>query len=158
MKDDFSQKNYTGIYFFRMFWKDGLFKKDRAGIWSFLYYLETWYCFPENMVFFLWMENERDDLSQEIHGNMIFSIYYLSRPPYQKNQIWSYSAKIHLTVIDILDRHPRKSSSNSLYLHGGLYRYFDILLSSKKKIGNLMHRIEVWFLLQFIWLEIFYNE
>ena len=84
MKNDLFQKNYMEIwYFFQMFWKDGLFKKDRvkkdrAGIWSFLYYLGTWHCFPENMSFFPWMENERererDDLSQEIHGNMIFSI------------------------------------------------------------------------------------
>ena len=59
MKDDLSQKNYMEIwYFFQMFWKDGLFEKDRAGIWSFLYYLGTWYCFPKNMVFFPWMENE----------------------------------------------------------------------------------------------------
>ena len=75
MKNHLSQKNYMEIwYFFQMFWKDGLFKKDHAGIWSFFYYLETWYCFPLNMVFFPWMENERNDLSQKIHGNMIFSI------------------------------------------------------------------------------------
>ena len=71
----FLEKNYMEIwYFFQIFWKDIIFKKDHAGIWSFLYYLETWYCFPLNMVFFPWMENERNDLSQKIHGNMIFSI------------------------------------------------------------------------------------
>ena len=38
-------KKYTEIwYFLQAFWKDGLFKKGRAGIWSFLYYLERW-CF-----------------------------------------------------------------------------------------------------------------
>ena len=41
-----------------------------------------------------------------------------SRPSVKKNQKWSYSAKIHLKVIDVLDWHPRKSSSNSLYFHG----------------------------------------
>ena len=30
--------------------------------------------FPENMLFFPWQE-VREDLSQEIHGNMIFSVY-----------------------------------------------------------------------------------
>ena len=30
--------------------------------------------FPENMMFFPWQE-VREDLSQEIHGNMIFSVY-----------------------------------------------------------------------------------
>ena len=29
---------------------------------------------PENRVFFPWTENDRNDLSQEIHGNVIFSI------------------------------------------------------------------------------------
>ena len=46
-------------YLLQMFWKDGLFKKDRDGAWSFLHYLEKWYFFPENMVFFPWTENER---------------------------------------------------------------------------------------------------
>ena len=41
-------------YLLQMFWKDGLFKKDRDGAWSFLHYLEKWYFFPENMVFFPW--------------------------------------------------------------------------------------------------------
>ena len=51
----------------------------------------------------------------------------------KKNQRWSYPAKMHLKVIDVLDWHPRKSSSNSLYFHGDLYRRFHILLSSEKK-------------------------
>ena len=31
--------------FFELFWKDGLSNKNRAGIWSFLYYQERWYSF-----------------------------------------------------------------------------------------------------------------
>ena len=76
-------------------------------------------------------------------------------PLCQKNQRWSYPAKIHLKVIDVLDWHPRKSSSNSLYFHGDLYRRFHVLLSSEKKTGNLIYRIEVWLLLKFIRLEKF---
>ena len=53
-------KKYSEIwYFLQACWKDGLSKKGRAGTWSFLYYLETWYFFPENMIFFLWPESER---------------------------------------------------------------------------------------------------
>ena len=37
--------------------------------------------------------------------------------PCQKNQGWPYPAKIHLKVIDVLDWHPGKSSSNFLHLH-----------------------------------------
>ena len=55
------------------------------------------------------------------------------RPSVKKNQIWSYPEKIHLKVIDVLDWHPRKNSSNSLYFHGDLYRRFHALLSSEKK-------------------------
>ena len=60
-----------------------------------------------------------------------------SRPPAKKNQGWSYPTKIHLKVIDVLDWHPRKSSSNSLYFHGDLYRRFHVLLSSEKKNRKL---------------------
>ena len=60
MKDDLSQKKYTEIwYFLQTFWKDGLFKKGRAGTWCFLYYLERWYFFLENMIFFPSAERER---------------------------------------------------------------------------------------------------
>ena len=52
----------------------------------------------------------------------------------------------------------RKSSNDSLYFYGDLHRRFHILLSSDKNPGNLIYRIEIWLLLQFIWLEIFCNE
>ena len=55
------------------------------------------------------------------------------RPSVKKSQRWSYPAKIHLKVIDVLDWHPRESSSNSLYFHGDLYRRFHALLSSEEK-------------------------
>ena len=51
--------------------------------------------------------------------------------PAKKCQGWSYPAKMQLKVTDVLDWHPRNSSSNSLYFHGDLYRRFHILLSSK---------------------------
>ena len=132
-------KKYTEIwYFLQAFWKYGLSKRCRAGTWSFLYYLERWYFFPENMIFFPWAESERWPFSGNTWKYDI-SVYTHGRykrgttPLCQKNQRWSYPAKIHLKVIDVLDWHPRKSSSNSLYFHGDLYRRFHILLSSKKK-------------------------
>ena len=57
----------------------------------------------------------------------------VTRPSVKKSQRWSYPAKIHLKVIDVLDWHPRESSSNSLYFHGDLYRRFHALLSSEEK-------------------------
>ena len=131
-------KKYTEIwYFLQTFWKYGLSKGCRAGTWSFLYYLERWYFFPKNMIFFPWAESERWPFSGNTWKYDI-SVYTHGRykrgttPLCQKNQRWSYPAKIHLKVIDVLDWHPRKSSSNSLYFHGDLYRHFHLLLSSEK--------------------------
>ena len=61
------------IFFFQTFWKDGLCKKGHAGTWSFLYYLERWYFFPKT--YFFLGQKVRGSLSQEIHGNMTFSVY-----------------------------------------------------------------------------------
>ena len=51
--------------------------------------------------------------------------------------------------------HSRKSSNDSLY--GDLNRRFHVFLCDEKnKTRNLIYRIKIWLLLQFIWLEIFY--
>ena len=55
MKADLSQKKNTRKY--DIFFKP--FKRRHAGTWSFLYYLEKWYFFPENMIFFPWAESEK---------------------------------------------------------------------------------------------------
>ena len=125
MKDDFSQENARKYdIFFKCSEKMGC-----AGARSFLYYIGRWYFFLEITVFFPWTENERDDPSQDIHGNTIFSIWYVPRPLPKKIKD-ARSSKMHLKVIDTLDWHARKSSSNSLYLRGDLYRRFHILLSN----------------------------
>ena len=139
MKDDLFQKNALKYdIFFKLsekmvfpkraapahdlsciIWKDGIF-------------------FPKNMIFFPWAESERWPFSGNTWKYDI-SVYTHGRykrgttPLCQKNQRWSYPAKIHLKVIDVLDWHPRKSSSNSLYFHGDLYRRFHALLSSEEK-------------------------
>ena len=160
------------IFFFQTSWKDGLPKKNCAGIWSFLYYRERWYFFfPKNMIL-PFRRKMKDDLSQKntrkydiffkCSEKMVFSkgialgffpqkhdifslegkwgmIFFkkytgvwtflcigtvvtnmMPRSSVKKNQRWSYPAKIHLRVIDVLDRHSRRSSSNSLYFHGDL--------------------------------------
>ena len=56
----------------------------------------------------------------------------MPRPPAKKNQGWSFSAKIHLKVIDILEWNSRKSPNISLYFYGGPYKRFHLLLSSEK--------------------------
>ena len=74
-------KKYTEIwYFLQASWKDGLYKKDRAGTWSFLYYLERCCFFSKTWSFFPG-QKPKDGLSQEIHGNMIHSQAKKNRKP-----------------------------------------------------------------------------
>ena len=79
------KKKYTEIwYLLQIFWKYGLFKKDCAETWYFLYHLERRYFFSgKHGIFSLDGKRERGDLSQEIHGNMIFSNWYA---PLQKKK------------------------------------------------------------------------
>ena len=121
--------------------------------------------FPENSIFIPWAECDRRPFSRNTWKYDLFCVQarllqtWHHAPLSKKNQRWSYLAKIHLNVIDVLDWHPRKSSSSSLYFHGDSYRHFHVLLSSNnKKTGNLICKIEVWLLLQFIRLDIFYNK
>ena len=157
MKDDLSQKKYTEIwYFLQTFWKDGLFRKSRAGTWYFLYYLERWFFSPrKHDTFFLGRKWETTFLR-----NYMEIWYFLCtrtsvtnlwpRSSVKKSQRRYYTAKIYLKVIEVLDWHPRKSSRNPLYFHGDLYRPFHVPLSSKKKTGNLIYRIEVWVLMNLL--------
>ena len=114
------------------------------------------------MIFFLWTENERWSFSRNTWYFLYIRIDVTNRiicPSAKKIQRWSSPAKIHLKVIDILGWHSRKSSNNSLYLYGVPYRRFHILLSIKKNNRKLkVFKIGVWLLLQFIRLNIFYNE
>ena len=84
--------------------------------------------FPENIIFFPREESERWPFLGDTWKQT-----WRHTPLSKKNQRWSYPAKIHLKVIDVLDWHPRKSSSNSVYFHGDLYERFHALLSSEEK-------------------------
>ena len=113
--------------------------------------------------YFFFGRKMKDDRSQEIHGNMIFSVYMYKCYKYditllEKKLKMIFSRKSTLKGDWHSRSHSRKSSNDSLYFYGDLHRRFHILLSSEKKWGNLIYRIEIWLLLQFIWLEIFYNE
>ena len=138
MKDDFSQKIHGNI-FSSNFLKRWSSQKWRRQHMIFLFYLERWYFFLENMISFPWEESERQPFSGNTWKYDIFCVHVLvlqtlrHAPPSKKNQRWSYPAKIHLKVIEIPDWHPTKSSSNSLYFHGDLCRRFHALLSSEEK-------------------------
>ena len=64
--------------------------------------------FPEN-IFFPWAKSARRPFSGNTWKYDIFCVHvwvlqtWRHAPPSKKNQRWSYPAKIHLKVIDVLD-------------------------------------------------------
>ena len=66
-----------------MSWKDGLSKKL---CWNMIFLVLSGnmiFLFPENMILHL-RRKMKDDLSEKIHGNMIFSSNFLKRWSFQK--------------------------------------------------------------------------
>ena len=137
MKDDLLKKNTRKYDIFSNVLKRWSFQKAR---WDMIFPV-----LPGKMVFF---SRKHDIFSLGGKWEMIFLKKYMEiwyflckrtgitnlapRPSVKKNQRWPSPAKIHLKVIDVLDWHSRKTSSNSLYLHGDLYRRFRVLRSSEK--------------------------
>ena len=115
--------------------------------------------FPANMILSL-RRKMKDDLPQKntFKYDIFFkcSVYTYRRRKKKKKK----KEKIKDDVIPqkYTSRWLPKYANKSLFLYGDIYRRFHILLSSKKKTGNLIYRIEVWLFLQCFWLEIFYNE
>ena len=150
MKDDLSQINTQNYdIFFKCTEKMVFSKRIAPGhdlsctIWKGgIFFPKAWYFFHGLKT------GEGWTLSRNTRKQDIFYLICSRPPPAKKNQGRSYSTKINLKVIDITDRHPTKSSSNSLYFHGGLYKRFHMLLSNNKKqqkTGNWIYRIEVLF-------------
>ena len=138
MKDDLSHKN-TRKYdiFFKCSEKMAFLKSAALGHDLIL---------PVKMVFF---PRKHDIFSLGGKWEIIFLKKYMEiwcflctrtgvtnvapRPSIKKNQRWSYPAKKHMNVIDVLEWHFRKWSSNSLYFHGDLTGIFMYCSPAKKK-------------------------
>ena len=164
MKNDLSQKN-TRKHYISFPLKNGLFKKDHAGLWSLLYYLKRWYFFQKTWYFFLG-QGAGGDLSQEIHGDMIFSVYTYMCYKRGATALCQKTSKMVLSSKNTPsgDWCSRFASYKKLQQFSVLsWRPLQAcsciaLQRSEKKKGNLIYRIEVWLLLQFVQLEVFYNE
>ena len=74
MKDDLPQKNTWKYDIFFKCSKRLSFQKSRTGIWSFFCHQERWHFFFPKIWYFLYGWKMKDDLSQKIHGNMMFSV------------------------------------------------------------------------------------
>ena len=127
-----------------MFWKDGLSKNSRWNM-IFLDYLERWYFFRK--IYFFFGRKMKDDLSQEIHGNMIIYVYMYKFYKYditllqkKKKKKKNKKEKSKMTFFRKntlkgdwhFRSHSRKSFNDSLHFYKVL-RHFHILLSSAKK-------------------------
>ena len=96
MKSDLSQEVHKNMIFSSNLLKRwSLQKKNLTGIWSVWYFLERWYFFYPKICFFIGRKM-KDNLSQEMHGNMIFSVcmykgskYYITLLPRKSKTIFS---------------------------------------------------------------------
>ena len=112
----------------------------------------------------------KDNLSQKIHGNMIFFVCSVKMVflfpanmklpfcPKTKDDLFPKNTLrddiSDITEKDdlyprkddfgILDWHSRKSSNDPSYFYGDLFKDFHILLSNGKNPGNVIYRTEVW--------------
>ena len=76
MKDDLSRKKYMETwYFLQMFWKDDLLKKIALGYVISCIIWKDGISFPENLIVFLWTENEKWSFSRNAWKYDIFCIY-----------------------------------------------------------------------------------
>ena len=72
----------------------------------------------------------------------------VSRPSGKKYPRSSYRAKIHLKMIGVLDWYPRAPAILRTFME--TFTGISCIALQRKKPGNLIYRIEVWLLLQFI--------
>ena len=124
-----------------------------------LFLQKIWYIFLDGKWKMIFLKK---DIENDIFCIICINITNMILPFFKKNQRWSSTKKKNKKKTLKGDWHSRwhcrKSSNDFLYFYGDLHRRFYILLSSETKPGNLIYRIEIWLLLQFIWLKIFYNE
>ena len=76
MKYDLSRKKYMETwYFLQMFWKDELLKKIALGYVISCIIWKDGISFPEDLIVFLWTENEKWSFSRNAWNYDIFCIY-----------------------------------------------------------------------------------
>ena len=122
----FLKKIHGNMIFLQIPRKNRLSKKNRAGMPSFLYYLQRRGFFSGKYDIVNWTENERWSFSRNTWKYDIFCTYIWML------QIWYSTEKNTLKCDWHYRSHSRKSLIDSLYFYGDLHRRFHILLCSKK--------------------------
>ena len=134
----FSKKTHENMIFSSNFLKRWSFQKGPRRGMIFLVLSGKMIFFPENTIFFPWAGSQRWPFSRNAWKYDIFCV------PLWVLQTWFHvplPKKINdglipqntPKVIDVLDWHPWKSSSNSLYFHGDLYGCFHVFYMYEKK-------------------------
>ena len=84
---------------------------------------------------------------------------YLMPATLLKRKLWRRSFLVNfanfLRTLFVHNAHGRPLLEFQLF---SVLLWRPLMLSSERKAGNLLHRIEIWLLIQFIWLEIFSQE
>ena len=119
--------------------------------------------FPENMIFFPWVESETGH-SQEIHGIMTLSVYTYgcykrgATPLLQKKSkmVWSRKNTAKGDWCSRLTSYKKLQQFSELSWRP--LQAFSCIVIQRRKTGKLIYRIEIWILLKFSRLEIFYKE
>ena len=75
MKDDLFKNNTWKYDIFFKCSEKIVFPKNRIGIWFFFYHQERWHLFLLKIWYLFYGRKMKDDLSQKMHGNMMFSAY-----------------------------------------------------------------------------------
>ena len=137
------------------------FKRNCAGIWSFLYYRERWYFFFPK----IWSYTLDGKWKMIFLKNYTEIRYFLQT--FWKDGPWSKNGpKRAMIFLVYLERWYFFSQKHDIF---SLRRNWKTVFLRKsmetwcialqqRKTGNPIYRTEVWLLLKFIRLEIFYNE
>ena len=137
----FPKKIHGNMIFSSTVLKRWFFQKNLTDIWSFLYHQERYISFSQKY----------DIFSVDGKWKMIFLKKYMEIWCFLlvntlKDDISSITEKddTHPRKYDIgiPDEHSRKSSNDSLYFYGDLFRCFNILFS-RKEAENFLYRTEI---------------
>ena len=154
----FLKKIHGDLIFSSILLKRGSSQKKLTWIWCSLYYLQRCY----------FLSRKHDIISLDGKWKMIFLKKYMEILSFVYTCVNVTNMVLPFCQKKIKDNflskntlkghwHSRKSLNDFLYFYGDVYRGFYILHFNEKK-KSLKYRIETGLLLQFIWLEICYNE
>ena len=132
------------------------FQKNCAGIWSFMYYRERWYFFFLKIWSYTLNRKWKVSFFKNTRKYDIF--FKLSeKMVFPKRAAPAHDLSCIIWKDGIFSRKQIFSSGrkwNEAFLRKYMEGWYIAL--QRRKIGNLIYRIDVWLLLKFIRLEIFY--